>query len=192
MGWRYLYYTSGGLVFLMSIARVLVIRFHETPKFLLCQSRDDDVVDGFQRLAQRYHRPCALTVDQLRACGEVSSTHAHARHVASPAELLVHVRGLFATRQLGLSTALVWFSWMLIGLAYSLFYVFLPDYLASRQTATTGSTSAYITWRNYAITNICSIPGPILAGFMCESQLGRKYTMTIGAVLSSKFALFIS
>jgi hypothetical protein len=186
MGWRYLYFTAGALVFLMSIARILVIRFHETPKFLLCQGRDEDVVHGFQRLAQRYNRSCSITVDQIRACGEIRSAHSASKHMASPAELFVHIRGLFTTRKLALSTALVWFSWSLIGMAYSLYYVFLPDYLASRQAAT-GDTSAYITWRNYAITNICAIPGPILAGFMCENRfLGRKYTMTVGAVLSSK------
>jgi hypothetical protein len=33
MGWRYLFYTCGALVFVLSIARVLVIRFHETQSF---------------------------------------------------------------------------------------------------------------------------------------------------------------
>jgi hypothetical protein len=184
MGWRYLFYTSGALVFILSIARVLVIRFHETPKFLLCQGRDEDVVKTLQDLATKHNRVCHLTLEQLQAHGPIHSTHAQNR--ASLSEVAVHVRGLFATRTLALSTALVWFSWALIGLGYALYYVYLPEYLASRG-ASSGASSPNITWRNYAITNLCAVPGPILAGFMCEMPIfGRRRTMAIGALVTSK------
>lgn len=186
MGWRYLFYTSGSVVFLMSIARVLIIRFHETPKYLLCQGKDEIVVRQLKSMAEKYNRRCDLTVEQLEECGQVTS--AHANQTTSISELWVHVRGLFATKRLGFSTALVWFSWALIGLGYSLYYVYLPDYLASRAEKA-GDSSAYITWRNYAITNLLSIPGPIIASFMCETRLGRKYTMAIGAIVTSKFPI---
>jgi hypothetical protein len=35
--------------------------------------------------------------------------------------LVFHVRGLFTTRKMALSTTLVWLSWLLIGLAYPLY-----------------------------------------------------------------------
>lgn len=184
MGWRYLFYTSGALVFVLSILRVVVIRFHETPKFLLCQGLDEDVVKLLEDLARKHNCECDLTVEQLQACGQIHS--AHAKNKATFAELAVHVRGLFSTRTLGLSTALVWCSWALIGLGYALYYVYLPEYLASRGAAT-GQTSPSITWRNYAITNLCAIPGPILAGFMCEMPIfGRKRTMAAGAFITSE------
>ncbi|KZP19072.1 MFS general substrate transporter [Athelia psychrophila] len=44
-GWRYEMYTCGGLVLVMSILRITVIRLHETPKFLLGQGKDEQVVD---------------------------------------------------------------------------------------------------------------------------------------------------
>jgi hypothetical protein len=99
-----------------------------------------------------------------------------------------HLRGLFATRKLALSTTLIWLSWLLIGLAYPLYNVFLPTYLASRG-ASFGQTSPYITWRNYAINNTCSIFGPVLAGFMCRSPWfwGRRGTMIIGAMVTMVF-----
>jgi hypothetical protein len=184
MGWRYLYYTCGALVFILSIARVLVIRFNETPKFLLCQGRDEDVVKTLQDLAHKHNRVCHLTLDQLQAHGSIHSSHA--QNKASLSELVVHVRGLFVTKALALSTCLVWLSWALIGLGYALYYVYLPEYLASRG-ASTGANSTYLTWRNYAITNLCAIPGPIIAGFMCEMPIfGRKRTMAIGAFLTSE------
>jgi MFS family permease len=88
---------------------------------------------------------------------------------------------------MALSTSLVWLSWALIGLGYALYYVYLPEYLASRGSSST-SNSTYITWRNYAITNLCAIPGPILAGFMCEMPIfGRKRTMAMGGLITSKW-----
>ena len=119
MGWRYLFYTCGALVFVLSIARVLVIRFHETPKFLRCQDRDEDVVKTLDNLARKHGRVCHLTLEQLQAHGQILS--AHAQNKASFSELAVHVRGLFATRTMALSTSLVWFSWALIGLGYALY-----------------------------------------------------------------------
>lgn len=73
------------------------------------------------------------------------------------------------------------------GLAYPLFYVFLPDYLASRG-AQTGQSGAYYTWRNYMISSVVSIFGPVAAGLMCNVPwLGRKYTMVIGALVTMAF-----
>lgn len=184
MGWRYLFYTCGALVFVLSMARVLVIRFHETPKFLLCQGMDEEVIKTLDDLAQKHNRECHLTLDQLQACGQIHS--AHAQNKATFAEIGVHIRGLFSTRTLTFSTLLVWLSWALIGLGYALYYVYLPEYLASRG-ASAGETSTYITWRNYAITNLCAVPGPILASFMCELPIfGRKGTMAIGAFITSE------
>lgn len=148
-------YTSGVLVFIMSIARITVIRLKETPKFLLGEGKDEELVAGFQAMAQKYNRPCSITVEMLDACGVIRS--AHGKSKLSLEELTVHFRGLFSTKTLGLSTSLIWLSWTLIGLAYPLFYVFLSTYLASRG-ADFGVLSPYITWRNYALVNISGIP----------------------------------
>lgn len=147
-------YTSGALVFVMSIARITVIRLKETPKFLLGEGKDAELVEGFHAMAAKYNRPCSITVEMLDACGVVQSSHAKSK--ISIGELAIHFRGLFATKKIGLSTSLIWLSWTLIGLAYPLFYVFLNTYLASRGAKF--GTSTYDTWRNYALVNISSIP----------------------------------
>jgi len=187
MGWRYLYFTSGTLVLVMSVARVTVIRFHETPKYLLCKGKDQDVINLFQHLAKKYQRRCGLTLADLERHGHITSTHS--KKALSLSEISVHCRGLFNTKKLALSTTLVWLSWTLIGLAYPLFYVFLPGYLASRG-AEFGETSPSVTWRNYVIAQVCSIFGPLLAGLLCGVRwIGRKYTMVIGAVITSESLL---
>ena len=44
------------------------------------------------------------------------------------------------------------------------------------------------TWRNYTLTNISGIFGPVLAGWMCgRALLGRRYTMVIGALTTMAF-----
>jgi hypothetical protein len=148
-------YTSGALVFVMSVARIAVIRLRETPKYLLGDGKEQQLVQDFQNMAKKYNRPCSLTIEMLEACGTIRSAHGKSKF--SVQELIVHFRGLFATKMIGGSTCLIWLSWTLIGLAYPLFYVFLSSYLSSRGAAL-GGISTYDTWRNYALVNISSIP----------------------------------
>ncbi|PSS25022.1 hypothetical protein M430DRAFT_114392 [Amorphotheca resinae ATCC 22711] len=184
MGWRYVMYTSGALVFVMSVARITIIRLKETPKYLLGEGKDTQLVQDFHAMAAKYNRPCSITVEMLDACGVVQSAHGKTKFSIS--ELTIHFRGLFATRTTGLSTVLIWLSWTLIGLAYPLFYVFLDSYLASR--GANFNVSTYDTWRNYALVNISGIFGPMLAGYMANWRLlGRKYTMVIGALITMAF-----
>jgi hypothetical protein len=191
-GWRYVWYTSGAFVFVLSILRITIIRLEETPKFLLAEGKDADAVRVLQNIATKYQRPCSLTLERLEAYGitQARSTTAAglSQRLISPKEVLLHLQGLYATRRMGWSTTLVWFSWLLIGLAYPLYNVFLPTYLASRG-ASFGESSQYITWRNYAINNTCSIFGPVVAGFMCRSRWfwGRRGTMIIGALITMVF-----
>lgn len=184
-GWRYLYYTSGSLVLVMSFLRIVVLRFRETPKYLLCSGQDEEVISLLRDLATKYNRPCSLTLEQLQQYGSV--TTAHAKSTFSLREIGVHYKGLFSTKKLRISTLLLWLSWANIGLAYPLYYMFLPTYLASRG-AQFGEDSPFITWRNYTITNFCAIFGPIFAGWLSTfPRIGRKYTMVVGALLTMAF-----
>ena len=206
-GWRYTMFTGGALVLAMSLARIFVIRLKETPKYLLGTGEDEQLVKNFEDLAQKYNRPCTLTLQRLQACGEIRSAHSSNRF--SLGETMVHFRGLFSSKKIALSTVLIWISWMLIGLAYPLFYVFLPyvspfapqttfylwqvvanprdsTYLANRGLEFNRST--FEIWRNYALTNVSGIFGPVFGGFMCNTKLlGRKYTMVIGSLLTMAF-----
>lgn len=192
MGWRYVWYTSGALVFVLSILRVTVINLKETPKYLLGQGRDDEVVETLQWMANKYNRPCSLTLGQLEACGDIVTSRAAAgkgnkKVDFSFADIYVHLRGLFLTKKQGLSTLLIWLSWLLIGLAYPLYNVFLPTYLATRG-AQFGETSQSVYWRNYLFSNLASIVGPVIAAGLCQVRfLGRRGTMVIGALVTMAF-----
>ncbi|KAJ4413320.1 Filamentous Growth Regulator [Didymella pomorum] len=185
-GWRYVWYASGALVFVMSMARIFVIRLKETPKFLIGEGRDAEALAVLQHIATKYNRPCSLTLDTLTRCGTLSTRSTQGKSKWAPGAIGVHLKGLYATRRIGVSTTLIWLSWTLIGLAYPLYNVFLPAYLQSRGAAF-GQPSAYITWRNYTLVNFSGIWGPVLAGYMCHTRLGRKYTMVIGALVTMSF-----
>lgn len=110
----------------MSVARVTIMRLKETPKYLLGLGEDAKLVETLQSLAAKHNRPCSLTVEKLEACGEIRGTHSSSRSRFSLGGSLIHFRGLFVTRKMAVSTILIWLSWILIGLSYPLFYVFLP------------------------------------------------------------------
>lgn len=56
-------------------------------------------------------------------------------------------------------------------MGYTLFNAFLPQYLGR-------NASTYITYRNYAITAVCGIPGPFLAWYLVDVKyIGRRGTM---------------
>jgi hypothetical protein len=185
MGWRYVWFASGSLVLVMSILRITVIRLEETPKFLVGEGKDAECVEVLQSIARKYNRPCSLTVERLAACGTLI-VRREGKSKWSFGEVGMHLKGLFSTRKIAFSTSLIWLSWVLIGLAYPLYNVFLPQYLKSRG-AEFGQTSAYITWRNYTLVNFSGIWGPVLAGWMCQTRLGRKYTMVVGALVTCVF-----
>lgn len=198
-GWRYMWFANGSLVLVLSLLRVTIIRLRETPKFLVGEGKDAEVVETLQFIAKKYNRPCSLTIEDFQACGVTgdyrrrgSAGAAHAESKWSLSEFGTHISGLFTTKKLGLSTSLIWFSWLLIGLAYPLFNVFLPVYLDTRG-AQLGNFSQNIRWRNYAIANLCGIPSPVLAGFMCKSRWfwGRRGTMVCDARASEILVLTV-
>ncbi|KAF4471760.1 major facilitator superfamily transporter [Fusarium albosuccineum] len=178
-GWRYVMFTCGALVFVLSVLRVTVIRLVETPKYLLANGRDADLVTYYQDQARKYNRPCSLTLDNLRACGQTRLKQREEKTFIF-SDIKGHVQGLFVSRKTTLSTILIWVSWAIMGLAYPLFYVFLPAYLSTRVPGK--AVSQFETYRNLTLTTVSGIPGPLIAGYLVTTRLGRKYTMFIGAL----------
>ena len=117
-------FTAGAFVLVLASLRIFIVRLKETPKYLIGKGRDKELVRTLQELATRYNRQCDLTLEQLTAIGEVIPGPPTDKKI--PLNYGRYFSGLFATKTLGLSTVLVWLSWTLMGLAYPMFYVFLP------------------------------------------------------------------
>ncbi|KAL2206970.1 MFS general substrate transporter [Sarocladium strictum] len=185
--WRFIMFTGGAIVFVMSALRLLVMRLPETPKYLVATGQDEKLVTTLLTIAKKHNRPCSLTLESLQACGQVHQVEkaSHQSKGQRAISTLIHqVKGLFATRRLAMSTLMIWVSWMGIGLGYPLFFLYLPVLLSSRVPDYQPTFTE--TWRDYTITNVCSVFGPLIAAGMVEVKwLGRRYTMAIGATLTA-------
>ncbi|KAH8703412.1 putative sugar transporter [Talaromyces proteolyticus] len=182
MGWRYLHFTCGSLVLVLSVLRLLLVRMVQTPKWLTSQNRDEELYRILVDLSEKYKRPLSLTFEKLQSQGRVLHTD---KSVWSGLRLRNHFSGLFSTRRLAYSTIMIIINWLLIGTVSPLFGVFLPYYLKSRG-AQTGDDSNYTTWRNYAVNQVAGLIGPIIAGILVETRfIGRRGTLAIGAAVTT-------
>ncbi|KAL4871690.1 hypothetical protein BDV12DRAFT_205993 [Aspergillus spectabilis] len=182
MGWRYLHFTCGGLVLVLSILRLILVRMKETPKWLASQNRDEELYQVLFTISERYNRPFSLKLEDLTSQGQVRNTE---KSVWSALRLKSHFSGLFSTKKLTYSTIMIILNWLLIGTVSPLYSVFLPYYLATRG-ADAGDSSNYTTWRNYAINQVAGLAGPIIAAGLVEFRLiGRRRTLAIGAAMTT-------
>ncbi|KAK7417333.1 Filamentous Growth Regulator [Neonectria punicea] len=187
-GWRYVMFTCGALVFVLSILRVTVIRLVETLKYLLANGWDEEVVRYYQDQARKYNRPCSLTQDKLQSCGQIrlraegrkdDSLQRHQEPRPGPVCLaednFEHSLdlGVMGNYGIGLSAILC-----------------VPTtnraYLSTRVPGKVASQ--FETYRDLTLTTVSGIPGPLIAGYLVTTRLGRKYTIFIGAL--ADMALF--
>ena len=181
MGWRYLHFTCGALVLVMALARLTLIRMVQTPRWLISQNRDAEVIKTLNEISKKAKRSHHLTLEQLQAEGVVLHTE---KSVWSALRIKMHFKGLFQSRKLAWSTIVIFANWFVIGMVTPLYNVFLPFYLASRG-ADVGDNSNYTTWRDYAINQVAGLFGPIIAALLVESKFfGRRGTLAVGAVIT--------
>ncbi|OJT15968.1 hypothetical protein TRAPUB_8791 [Trametes pubescens] len=207
-GWRYFLYTVGGLVMVLFILRFFVFHLYESPRYLVGRGRDAEAVDVLHKVAAYNGKESRLTFEMLAAAGEAarrkSGESASVIEVQDEKEVGAvkaglaasrqifsgkHVKALFATRKLALSTTLLIWMWALIGLAFALYNNYIPYFLQTRG-ADFGDGSVYITYRNQVILSVVGIPGAFLAGWMVERPyLGRNGTLAISTILTGAFLL---
>jgi hypothetical protein len=71
-----------------------------------------------------------------------------------------------------------------LGIGYPLYFNFLPSYLATKFTE---DSSLYLTYRNYCIESAVGIVGPISAAVAVNTRLGRRWMMSISAIVTAVF-----
>lgn len=211
-GWRYLGFTMGGLTLLCFVVRFFVFRIPESPKFLLSKRRDAEAVAALHRFARLCGRELSddvVSVAILRsAAGEDGRMDEQDAVVEEPKGItarvkhslrgmvqnarslefrstLSHLRPLFSSFSMGYTVTMIWLLWGFIGLGYPLFTAFLPSYL--------NQSSPNKTYRDYAITSACGVPGSILSAALVEVPYsGRRGALAIGTLLTGIFLFVIS
>jgi len=191
MGWRYIWIVNGAMVLVIAILRLTIIQLQETPKFLVCNQRDEEAVASLQHIAQKYNRKCSLTLEDLEKCGEITSNENFLNHASLKSTIKLvtnHIKILFANKVLAVSSSLVFTSWLLLGISYPLYTNFLPTYLATRGANTSASTIGGV-YRDSLISNLSSIGGGIIAGILLWSypKIGRRGVMIFGGLSSMAF-----
>lgn len=199
IGWRYIYWTLGALTVVLYLLR-LFFKIYETPKYLLGRGRDAKVVDVIQKIAARDGKETWLSMDHFEAIDARLATGnpddtpvAGATPKASIIQRSLEkftpgkFKALFSTPRMALSTTLVLFLWMAIGMAFPLYNVFLPMYLQNRGVQT-GSSSLNTTYRNLTIQALCGLPASFLGGFTVNlKKIGRKGTGAAVCICTSVF-----
>ncbi|KAK0668819.1 major facilitator superfamily domain-containing protein [Cercophora samala] len=199
----------------MFVTRFFVFDLLESPKFLLSRGRQREAVRVVHGIAFRNGRKTWLTEEILDIVADdgrgfladddddeeeehpIAPHHHH--HSQQPrlstmAVIKSHLgsfstsrlKPLFATRKLGVTTGLIWFTWATIGMGYPLFNAFLPQYLShSSAEPTSGVYSSIIL---YSLTGI---PGSVLAYYLVDSPMpflgGRKGTLAASTLVSAVF-----
>ncbi|KAM0217416.1 hypothetical protein ACHAPQ_003865 [Fusarium lateritium] len=181
----------GGLTLLMFLARFLLFKIYESPKYLMSKGRDEEAVKVVHTVAKKNGKTSNLTLEDLKACepeGYVAQTDASAALKRYLEKVdLSHVKALFVTRKLGLSTGLIMAVWALIGLGYPLYNAFIP-FIQATKGADFGDGSTYLTYRNSLIIAVLGVPGALLGGWLVElPRLGRKGTLSASTVLTGVF-----
>ncbi|EIW59341.1 MFS general substrate transporter [Trametes versicolor FP-101664 SS1] len=201
-GWRYFLYAMGGLMTLLFFLRFTIFHLHESPKFLMSRGRDAEAVAVVQAVARFNGVESSLTLDMLsrydvvetaKEKGEREEGVVRSKQDTSAKARLRrtlrtfggdHVKGLFATPKIALSTTLLILIWALIGLAFPLYNGFLPYFLATRG-ADFGDGSINITYRNQVILSVVGVPGALIAGWMVDlPYLGRKGTLATSSIVT--------
>ncbi|KAG9239300.1 hypothetical protein BJ875DRAFT_531822 [Amylocarpus encephaloides] len=196
MGWRYVMITLGGMALVFAIIRLFVFKMPESPRYLLSKGRDAEAVEAVNYVARRNKKPeplhlgmfqdidreLGITVneDEGRAClSHMAIMKGNLADFKS-----ANYKDLFATRKLAQHTTIIWLIWLTIGIAYPLYFNFLPTYLAQKFTE---NNSLDLTYRNYCITSAVGVVGPISAAFAVNTRFGRRWMMGGSAIVAGIF-----
>ncbi|KAF2280072.1 MFS general substrate transporter [Westerdykella ornata] len=215
MGWRYFMIVMGGVAMIMFFLRFVCFTIFESPKYLMGRGRDEEAVRVVHEVARRNGKTTSLSIEDLKVCEQLAGTTRTSSPTNNPpppvpaaatpqstsktAALyrslshlsLTHIRSLFHTPRLALSTTLITLIWALIGLSFPLYNAFLPYTLATRG-ASFGDSSTYLTYRNALIIAVLGVPGCLLGGLLVElPYIGRKGTLSLSTILTGVF-LFAS
>ncbi|PWY76080.1 Clavaminate synthase-like protein [Aspergillus sclerotioniger CBS 115572] len=196
MGWRYTLITLGALSLAFTCIRWFVFKLPETPRYLLSKGKDQAAVDAVNYVARENGKPEPLTIgmfQEIDARLGITQGESTEGPGLTTKQIIqenmkdfrsTHYQALFATRKLGIHTTIIWVIWLTIGIAYPLYFNFLPSYL---DTKFSSNSSLSTTYRDYCIESAVGIVGPISAAYLVTTFFGRRWMMGISSIVTGVF-----
>ena len=200
--------TLGGIAIFLGLIRILIFKIPESPKYLLSQGRDAEAVDAVNYIAKFNRKPQNLTLEMLREIDNRVQGSSTAPQLAHPGDELSSTpsklplatiikenfkdfnfdafRRLFSGRKMARHSSVTFLIWLTIGVAYPLYFAFIPSYLQQKRTYS-ANTSFNYTYMVYCIVSAVGVVGPISAGFLVETRFGRRWMMAMSSVLTGAF-----
>lgn len=194
MGWRYMMFTVGAITGSVLIARFVLFRFQESPKFLLYRGQDAKAVKSLQYIANYNKVKCNITLESFAALEEDdASIHSNQKGrivlgsgdkmqnltLIEKAKLeLIRLRVLFSTPSMAWLTVCIWIVYMFDYWGFTIAGSFLP--LILRQKGTALGLTLKETYRSYVYIYLPGIAG-VLAGTLIYKW--RKISMAISSAL---------
>lgn len=187
--------TLGALAMVFAIVRIFCFKMPESPRYLISKGRDMEAVEAINYVARRNGKPEPLSLGMLQAIdmelglAPIAEETRGLSHKEIMKESLKDFHGvqyssLFATKKLAIHTTLIWSIWLTIGIAYPLYFNFLPSYLAKKFTE---DSSLYLTYRNYCIESAVGVVGPLSAAVLVNTRFGRRWMMGASAIVTGIF-----
>lgn len=161
------------LALILFLFWVIRLPMDETPKYLVLKGRIEEANAVIERIAVKNgHTPSSQ-----------SFTHPQPQVQSLPKVVLSRfdqIKCLFRPPYLR-TTLLLSPVWFLISSAYEINAMFMPELL---KRAGHGSESDRVTYMTMFFQQLAGIPGIVLATWMVETRLGRRWTQSVALVLS--------
>lgn len=196
----------GLLTSIFFLLRILLFRFHESPRFLVSVGKYEQAQEILQILAAKngVQLPTLEIMDfsstSTHACtSKIVSTdlegntqhhysqeqhqqhpHPHQFKSVSSYSIINHLKPLFSGGLFKI-TILLWLIWILLAIGYNIFNGFLPKLLMENSV----ELSYQDTYRNVFIITSCGVPGCIFSTFLAGSRTGKRNPMAISSLLAA-------
>ncbi|GMK53508.1 hypothetical protein CspeluHIS016_0100940 [Cutaneotrichosporon spelunceum] len=227
-GWRHVLFTLGAINLTCAIARSVLFRLHESPRFLVSSGRDKEAVVVLQAIADFNRHSMDIDhndVRQSQAAGEsgvsaLGTGYEESQVLISASEDTVRspptspmaptspltqrspltppsrvsrrdsskrkvdwlhdwnkqMAKLFSPRWRR-TVILMWIIWALMAFAYTMFNVWLPSVLESRQGDDDNAIAGAL--KEYVLYAAAGCPGSVLGSWMVQTKLGRRKSLAM-------------
>ncbi|KAJ7069406.1 MFS general substrate transporter [Mycena amicta] len=212
-GWKYLLTALGVITLAMFLARIVLFRLHESPRFLVHAGHPEQALETLQLIARFNGSPTLAgelklaDVDDTAAIPglEDQAAEGHGGYEAlasTPGEStntkpqpylaswvdrwLVRIR-MVLIPEWRRTTLLVWGAWCGMALAYTMFNVFLPKLLESDAS---GDKSISDSLWDVLVFALGGCPGALLGARLILTPLGRRWSLAGSTLITAAFCTF--